>query len=78
MNVNRCYLKDQIDSLFDLLPVQLENSKKTIEENVHKEDFMHFRHVYIVASGDSYMAALAGQRAFEKYANKQKYSQYSC
>ena len=40
MNVNRCFLKDQIDSLFDLLPVQLENSKKTIEENVHKEDFM--------------------------------------
>lgn len=70
MNENKCFLKDQIDSLFDLLPIQLENSKKTIEENVHKEDFMHFRHVYIVASGDSYMAALAGQRAFEKYANK--------
>lgn len=49
MNVNKCFLKDQIDSLFDLLPIQLENSRKTIEENVHKEDFMHFRHVYILS-----------------------------
>ena len=67
---NKCSLKEQVDSLFDLLPIQLENSKKTIEQNIHAEEFLHFRKIYFVGSGDSYLAALVGKRVFEKYANK--------
>lgn len=61
-------LKMQIESIEEMLPLQLENVfSEDLEKVMSFSEILDIRKVIIVGSGDSYAAALAVQPLFEKY-----------
>ena len=63
-------VKQQVISLFDLIPDYTEELARKVDLLITEEVVAKYRRIYFVATGDSYSACLAGIRIFESIASK--------
>lgn len=57
----------QVLDLVNLVDVQIDNIKESLEKCINNEDLSRFSRIYITGSGDSFFAAKAALKAFDKF-----------